>query len=202
MRQVADLDKQIAGLLAVLETSPAQTQSDPATPSEASAKAKPRASASHRYQPAYDVRGELLRHLGVDLTSIPGINVTTAQTLWAELGGDLGAFKSGKRFASWLSLCPDNRVSGGKLLSAHTKPSANRAARAQQAWRRGGAGGPPPTNSRASSMRCSPPNKLTAPSSTPKPNNAASPAPSNYFAQKPKIWVFKSLKSSNLRDVT
>jgi transposase len=42
----------------------------------------------------------------------------------------LNAFRSGKHFASWLSLCPDNRVSGGKLLSAHTKPSANRAARA------------------------------------------------------------------------
>jgi transposase len=40
------------------------------------------------------VRGELLRHLGVDLTTIPGINVTTAQTLWAELGGDLSAFRA------------------------------------------------------------------------------------------------------------
>ena len=130
MRQIAELDKQIAGLLAALEPSKSPPQPDTPTPSEASAKPKPRASSSNRHQPAYDVRGELLRHLGVDLTSIPGINVTTAQTLWAELGGDLGAFKSGKHFASWLSLCPDNRVSGGKLLSAHTKPSANRAARA------------------------------------------------------------------------
>jgi transposase len=132
VRQIAEVDKQIAGRLAALETapSPAQAQTDPVTQAGTQAKAKPRASSSHRHQPAYDVRSELLRHLGVDLTSIPGINVTTAQTLWAELGGDLGAFKSGKHFASWLSLCPDNRVSGGKLLSAHTKPSANRAARA------------------------------------------------------------------------
>ena len=130
MRQIAELDKQIAGRLAALEPAGSPPRPDTASSCEAVAKPKPRASASHRHQPAYDVRGELLRHLGVDLTTIPGINVTTAQTLWAELGGDLGAFKSGKHFASWLSLCPDNRVSGGKLLSAHTKPSANRAARA------------------------------------------------------------------------
>ena len=125
VRQIAEVDKQIAGLLAALE--PASARPAAEAPGRT---AKPRSSASNRHQPAYDVRGELLRHLGVDLTTIPGINVTTAQTLWAELGGDLGAFKSGKHFASWLSLCPDNRVSGGKLLSAHTKPSANRAARA------------------------------------------------------------------------
>lgn len=125
-RQIAEVDKQIAALLAALEPAPATSTPDPA----GQPKAKPRSGGAGRHQPAYDVRAELLRHLGVDLTTIPGINVTTAQTLWAELGGDLSAFKNGKYFASWLSLCPDNRVSGGKLLSAHTKPSANRAARA------------------------------------------------------------------------
>jgi transposase len=123
-----------AALLAALEPAEIKPEAAAQTATEgetgAKTKGKPRSGGANRHQPAYDVRGELLRHLGVDLTTIPGINVTTAQTLWAELGGDLGAFKSGKHFASWLSLCPDNRVSGGKLLSAHTKPSANRAARA------------------------------------------------------------------------
>jgi hypothetical protein len=125
VRQIAEIDQQLAALPNA-ETPPPTTNPEEPTP----AKAKPRASASNRHQPAYDVRSELIRHLGVDLTSIPGINATTAQTLWAERGGELGAFKSGKHFASWLSLCPDKRVSGGKLLSARTKPSANRAARA------------------------------------------------------------------------
>jgi transposase len=129
VRQIGEVDKQIAGLLAALEPAPAKPEPADAA-AQTAPKAKPRSGGANRHHPAYDVRGELLRHLGVDLTTIPGINVTTAQTLWAELGGDLGAFKSGKHFASWLSLCPDNRVSGGKLLSAHTKPSANRAARA------------------------------------------------------------------------
>ena len=58
------------------------------------------------------------------------INVLTAQTLWSELGGDLSAFPTAKHLASWLGVCPDNRISGGKVLSARTKPTTNRVARA------------------------------------------------------------------------
>ena len=78
----------------------------------------------------YDARKLLCEHLGVDLTSIPGINVNTAQTLYAELGRDLGAFKSGKHFASWMGLNPNNKITGGKIISARTKPCGNRVARA------------------------------------------------------------------------
>lgn len=130
VRQIAEVDKQIAARLAALESAPAGASSEVAGEEALETKAKARSRRAGRAAPGYDARGELLRHLGVDLTTIPGINATTAQTLWAELGGDLSAFKSSKHFASWLSLCPDNRVSGGKLLSAHTKPCANRAARA------------------------------------------------------------------------
>ena len=125
MRQIAEVDKQISGLLAALEASPAQAQTDPATQAETPAKARPRASASPptRLRRARRVvapsRGRFDQHPRHQRDYRPN-----------SLGGDLGAFKSGKHFASWLSLCPDNRVSGSKLLSAHTKPSANRAARA------------------------------------------------------------------------
>jgi transposase len=66
----------------------------------------------------------------VDLTTIPGIQVLTAHTLWAELGSDLSAFPTAKHFCSWLSLCPDNRISAGKCLSTKTRVSANRVAHA------------------------------------------------------------------------
>lgn len=33
-----------------------------------------------------------------------------------------------KHFTSWLTLAPQNRISGGRLLSSRTQPSANRAA--------------------------------------------------------------------------
>ena len=33
-----------------------------------------------------------------------------------------------KHFTSWLALAPNNKVSGGRMLSSRTPPSANRAA--------------------------------------------------------------------------
>lgn len=43
---------------------------------------------------------------------------------------DLSGFASEKHFASWLSLSPNRRVSGGKVLTSKTKASKNRAAQA------------------------------------------------------------------------
>jgi transposase len=81
-------------------------------------------------EPSFDLRGYLYRIFGVDLTAIPGISVLTAHTLLAEVGPDLSRFRSGAAFASWLGLCPDNDISGGKKLSVKTRPVNNRAATA------------------------------------------------------------------------
>jgi transposase len=50
--------------------------------------------------------------------------------LWTEIGPDVSKFPSAKHFASWLHLCPDNRISGGRILSAKTGEGKNRAATA------------------------------------------------------------------------
>jgi hypothetical protein len=76
------------------------------------------------------LREDLYRITGVDLTAIPGLQATSAYVLLAEIGRDVSKFPSAKHFASWLGLCPDNRVSGGRILSVHTRPVANRAATA------------------------------------------------------------------------
>jgi transposase len=68
------------------------------------------------------------RILGVDLTQIPGLQAASIHTLFSEIGRDLSAFRSAKHFASWLGLCPDNRISGGKILSVKTRSVKNRAA--------------------------------------------------------------------------
>jgi transposase len=81
-------------------------------------------------KPRFDLQSHLYRIFGVDLTRIPGINVLTTQTLLAEIGPDLAQFPSAPEFTSWLGLCPDNRVSGGKVLSAKTRKVKNRAATA------------------------------------------------------------------------
>jgi transposase len=78
----------------------------------------------------FDMRSELHRLFGVDLTGIPGISALTAHTLFTEIGPDLSRFASATAFASWLALCPANKKSGGKILSAKTRPSNSRASRA------------------------------------------------------------------------
>ena len=48
----------------------------------------------------------------------------------SEIGTDMTKWTSAKHFASWLGLSPNNRITGGKVISSKTKPSANRAAAA------------------------------------------------------------------------
>jgi len=67
---------------------------------------------------------------GVDLTKFPGIGTQTILILAAEVGTDLSRWPTAKHFASWLGLSPQNKISGGKILSSRTKSSASRAAAA------------------------------------------------------------------------
>jgi transposase len=78
--------------------------------------------------PGFNLGAELHRLTGVDLLAIPGVNNVTAMQLIGEIGLDMTRWKDDKQFASWLGLCPGNKVSGGKRLSGKTKPSNNRAA--------------------------------------------------------------------------
>lgn len=80
-------------------------------------------------EPRFEIRTPL--HLltgGVDLTQIDGITPYTALKLLSEIGTDMGRWPSEKHFTSWLTLAPKNKISGGRLLSSRTQPSANRAA--------------------------------------------------------------------------
>ena len=67
---------------------------------------------------------------GVDLTRIDGIDGFTALKVISEIGTDMTKWPSAKHFASWLGLSPDHRVTGGRIMSSKTKPSAHRAAAA------------------------------------------------------------------------
>lgn len=74
-----------------------------------------------------DMRQRLYEKFGVDLTAIEGIGVLTGLVLLTEVGPKVSRFKSEKHFCSWLGLCPDNRISGGKVLSSKTRRVVNRA---------------------------------------------------------------------------
>ncbi|MEQ6342898.1 MAG: IS110 family transposase, partial [Gammaproteobacteria bacterium] len=83
-----------------------------------------------RNAPKFDLRTQLFKMCGVDLTRIDGIDVTTALVVASEVGTDMSRFPTDKHFASWMGLCPGTRITGGKVLSGKTKRCANRAAQA------------------------------------------------------------------------
>lgn len=78
----------------------------------------------------FDAHGHLFRIAGVDLTAIPGLSTASVLTILAETGVDMRRWRCSRAFASWLGLCPNNRVSGGKVLSSRSQPCINRAAAA------------------------------------------------------------------------
>lgn len=122
-KQILELDAELERRLKEL--------APPAPATEPDAAPAPKPKAQGKSAPAFAAHSLLTRLHGVDLCAVPSINVVTAHTLLAELGGDLSAhFPTAKHFTSWLCLCPDNRVSGGKLLSVRTKPTTNRVSRA------------------------------------------------------------------------
>lgn len=63
---------------------------------------------------------------GVDLLEIDGIGFQFVLTFLSEVGMDLSQFPTAKHFTSWLCLCPNRKVSGGKLLSSATRKSKAR----------------------------------------------------------------------------
>jgi transposase len=76
------------------------------------------------------LREQLHRMTGVDLTQIDGIDALTVQTVISEVGLDLTRWPTPKHFASWLGLCPNNKITGGKVQSTRTRRVVNRAAQA------------------------------------------------------------------------
>jgi len=76
--------------------------------------------------PQFDLRAELFRMTGTDLTQIDGIDVTTAMTILSEAGWDMSKWKTEHHFVSWLRLSPDNRISGGKIIGKGRLPTNNR----------------------------------------------------------------------------
>jgi transposase len=84
---------------------------------------------AHKNSFAFDLSREAWRFYEVDLCTIPGISASTVAVLMSEIGPRttlLEHFKSAQAFSSWLCLCPQNRITGGKVLSAKTRPSRHR----------------------------------------------------------------------------
>jgi transposase len=92
---------------------------------------EPREGKSRRKnQVHFDLRGQLHRLTGTDLTRIDGIDAMTAQTVVSESGIDMSRFATEKHYSSWLGLCPNHQITGGKVRRRRTRKVRNRAAQA------------------------------------------------------------------------
>jgi len=116
-KMIDDCDREIR--LHLEDLKPPTTPDAPVPPSDDSSK---------KQSPDGVLRAELRRVWSVDLTKIPGIRTGIAQTLLGEIGPDFTKFRSASAFASWMGLCPDNDISGGKVLFVTTRKVKCRAA--------------------------------------------------------------------------
>jgi transposase len=108
--QLRECDAQVEELLAAFD-SQAAPQDAPPPPANAP---RQKARKNQIALPHTDLRCELFRLYGTDLTQTPGLGPSTVATVFAEVGTDLSAFGKGERFSSWLALCPDPPRAGVK----------------------------------------------------------------------------------------
>jgi len=120
-RQIQACDAEVESVLNVLAAvSKRKPDASPPPP-----RCKPRFSDN---EPRFEIRDPLFRLSGADITQIDGIGPYTALQLTAEIGTDMTRWRTHKHFTAWLTLAPRNKVSGDRLISSKTQPSANRAA--------------------------------------------------------------------------
>lgn len=103
-----------------------EQKADPAELEKVPRNKRPRGNAPENF----DLRAELYRITGVDLTRVDGINVLTAQTLIAECGSDMSRWGTEGEFVSWLNLAPKDKITGGKVIGRDRRKVVNRAGQA------------------------------------------------------------------------
>lgn len=131
--QIKECDEQLRVCLATIDDKePPQPPSSEGSATGADKPSNLRLTSAYRRrnEPAFDLHSELVRIAGVDLARIDGINILTFQTIVSEIGTDFSPFPTEKRFGSWLGLCPNNRITGGKVRSRKSRKVQNRVAQA------------------------------------------------------------------------
>jgi len=119
LKQIAECDAEIVRRMEAMDGKVELEESPPVT-----------GPGSRSKKEVFNLRRQHHRIFGVDLTQIPSINTGTIQVVLTEIGADFRKFPDENQFASWLSLCPNNAISGGMVLRSRTRKSANRVAQA------------------------------------------------------------------------
>jgi len=93
---------------------------------KAQGKSKKKGGKPRKNQPQFNQRAELERVCGVDLTTIDGVDVMTAQTFFSELGWDMRHWRTEDHLVSYLKLAPNRQISGGKVIRHEPSKTHNR----------------------------------------------------------------------------
>lgn len=118
-QQIAMVDAEMEKLYTALQ--PPDDENTPQANPPQPKRQKPRKNQAH-----FDLTMALYKMTGVDLTQIDGIEALTAQTIITEIGGDVSPWRTEKHFTSWLGLCPNNDVTGGKVKRRSTRKTSQR----------------------------------------------------------------------------
>ena len=124
-QQILDCDREIETVLSRFEprVDPAEK---PLPPDRKRRHAHKRRKQAGDAASAFDLRTEAYKLFGVDVTQIPGLE-TMVFPLFSEVGRDLSKWPTADHFASWLALCPDNDITGGRVLWRGVRKVHNRA---------------------------------------------------------------------------
>ena len=117
-QQMSDIDDEIEKTLGTFDCQTEETLKERKL-------SKPKQNEVH-----FDLANYLYQITGTDLTKVYGIDSLTGLTIISEIGVDLSPWRTSRHFCSWLGLCPNNKISGGKLLGVRTRRVANRLAKA------------------------------------------------------------------------
>jgi hypothetical protein len=115
-RRIAECDQQLQKRLAAF--------ADTVTPPMKKELPPKKKKKQNKNNPHFHLADELQCISGVDLTRIDGVDVFVAQTVISEVGLDMGRWKTEAHFASWLGLCPDNRIQRGQGACSRNSPRA------------------------------------------------------------------------------
>jgi transposase len=115
-KKIVDCDQRINRILLEIAPNDNDNQSADKTPTR-----------SNKNNLSFEAQSLLERITGTDLTSIFGINDSTAVEILSEVGLDMSKWPTAKHFTAWLNLAPNNKISGGKVLSSRIPKKKNRA---------------------------------------------------------------------------
>jgi len=115
--KLLDCDIEIEDCLSQLEKQPADSPLS----------GKKRRKKNNKNAMSFNVTQYLHELCGTDLTEIDGLDEHSILKILSETGINMSKWETAKHFVSWMGLSPNNKISGGKVLSSKTIKTQNRA---------------------------------------------------------------------------